>query len=88
MWSISSLTTLKVDVGFQQRHADFFQRLADVLFRQRALSAQVLEGALQFICEVLKHCSGVQIRLDRRSRECSYAECQDITQESQQGAED
>ena len=50
------LDDLEVDVGFQQRHADFFQRFADVLFRQRALSAQVLEGALQFFCKVLKHC--------------------------------
>ena len=47
---------LEVDVGLEQRHADFFQRFADVLFRQRALSAQVLKGALQLICKVLKHC--------------------------------
>ena len=46
----------EIDVGFQQRHADFFQRFADVLFRQCALSAQVLKGALQFVCQVLKHC--------------------------------
>ena len=40
------LDDLEVDVGFQQRHADFFQRFADVFFGQRALSAQVLKGAL------------------------------------------
>jgi len=34
----------------------FFQRFADVLFRQGALSAQILKGTLQLICKVLKHC--------------------------------
>ncbi len=41
---------LEVDVGFEQRHANFFQRFADVFFGERALSAQVLECALQFVC--------------------------------------
>ena len=39
----------EVDVGLEQRHANFFQRFADVLFREGALSAQVLECALQFV---------------------------------------
>ena len=43
------LDDLEVDVGFEQRHANFFQRFADVLFGKRALSAQVLECALQFV---------------------------------------
>ncbi len=50
------LDDLEVDVGFQQRHADFFERFADVFFGQRALSAQVLKCTLQFICKVFKHC--------------------------------
>ena len=45
----------EVDIGFQQRQPNFAQRLLDVLFRQAALATQVLEGALQFFCEVLKH---------------------------------
>ena len=49
------LDDLEVDVGFEQRHADFAQRLADVLFGQLALPAQVLEGALQLFCKILKH---------------------------------
>ena len=48
---------VQVDVGLKQRHANLAQRLADVLFRQRALAAQILEGALQFVCKVLKHIS-------------------------------
>ena len=51
---------LEVDVGFQQRHTNFFQRLADVFFGQRALPAQVLECTLKFICQVFKHSSGIQ----------------------------
>jgi hypothetical protein len=40
------LDDLEVDVGFQQRHTNFFQRFADVFFGQRALSAQVLKRTL------------------------------------------
>ena len=47
---------VEVNVGFEQRHADFFQRFADVFFRQGALSAQILKGTLQLIGKVLKHC--------------------------------
>ncbi len=47
---------VEVNVGFEQRHANFFQRFADVFFRQRTLSAQILKGTLQLICKVLKHC--------------------------------
>ncbi len=46
---------LEVDVGFEQRDADFAQRLGDVFFSERALAAKGFEGALQFVCEVLKH---------------------------------
>ena len=49
------LDHLEVDVGFQQRHADFLQRFVDVLLGERALSAQVLECALQFFLKILKH---------------------------------
>ena len=40
----------EVDIGFQQRHANFLERFADVLFGQRALPSQVLKGALQLVC--------------------------------------
>ena len=59
---------VEVDVGFEQRHANFFQRFADVLFGERALSAQVLEGALQLVCKVLKHVQESKTWLDTRMR--------------------
>ena len=46
---------VEVDVGLEQGDADFAQGLGDVFFAQRALAAQVLEGALQFFGKVLKH---------------------------------
>ena len=46
---------VEVDVGFEQGHADFAQGFGDVLFSERALAAEGLEGALEFVCEVLKH---------------------------------
>ena len=46
---------VQVDVGFEQRHANFFERLADVFFGKGSLAAQVLERALQLICKILKH---------------------------------
>ncbi len=46
---------VEVDVGLKQCHADFAQGLGDVFFGERALAAEVLEGALQFFGEVLKH---------------------------------
>src|ERR1019366_875792 len=38
------LDDVEVNVGFEQGHADFFERVADVLFGQGALSAEVFEG--------------------------------------------
>ncbi len=52
---------VEVDVGFKQRHANLAQRFGDVLFGERALAAQILEGALQFICKVLKHSSNSSV---------------------------
>ena len=49
------LDDVEVDVGFEQRHADFFERVADVFFGEGALAAEVLEGALELICKILKH---------------------------------
>jgi hypothetical protein len=46
---------VEVNVGFEQRHADFAQRFGDVLFGKRALAAKGLEGALQLISQILKH---------------------------------
>src|SRR5258706_4410634 len=39
---------LDVDVSFEQSHADFPQGLLDVFFGERALAAEVFEGALEF----------------------------------------
>ena len=46
---------VEVDVGLEQGDANLAQGFGDVLFGERALAAKVLEGALQFVCKVLKH---------------------------------
>ena len=38
----------EVDVGLKQRHADFFQRLADILFRQAACPRRFLKARCSF----------------------------------------
>ena len=45
----------EVDVGFKQRQTDLFHRLGDVLFGEDGLSAERLEGALEFFLEILEH---------------------------------
>ena len=40
---------LEIDVGFEQRHADFAQGALHVFGRELAFAAQVLENPLQFI---------------------------------------
>src|SRR5271169_5328048 len=49
------LDNVEVDVGFEQRQANFFEGVADVLFGQGALPAEVFEGTLERICKILKH---------------------------------
>ncbi len=49
------LDDFEVDVGFQQRQTDLFQRLGNVFFGEDGLSAKGLEGALQFFLEILEH---------------------------------
>ena len=44
-----------VDVAFEQRFADAVERFVHVLLREFSLAAQVLENALQLVCQVLKH---------------------------------
>ena len=44
-----------VDVAFEQRFANFGQRRVQMLIRELALPAQILERPLQLFCEVLKH---------------------------------
>ena len=39
-----------IDVAFEQRFANFRERRVQVLFRELALPAQVLERSLQFFC--------------------------------------
>ncbi len=58
MWSIRALDDFEVDVGFEERQTDFAQGLLNVLFDEDGLSAQALEGALEFFLEILKHRSG------------------------------
>ena len=57
---------VEVDVGFEQGHADLAQGFGDVLFGERALAAEGLEGALEFVCEVFKH---GQLQVYRNGRE-------------------
>jgi hypothetical protein len=45
----------QVDVGFEEGDADFAQGFCDVFFSERALAAEGLKGALEFVCEVFKH---------------------------------
>ena len=53
--SIRSRDDVEVDVGLEQRHANLAQGFGNVFFGERALAAKGLEGALQFVCKVLKH---------------------------------
>jgi hypothetical protein len=62
---------VEVDVGFEEGYADFAQGFSDVLFSERALAAEGLEGALEFVCEVFKHgldqCIGWAVNRDQRT---------------------
>ena len=49
------LDDFEVDVGLEQGEADFAQRLVNVLFGERGLAAEGLEGALEFFLKILKH---------------------------------
>jgi hypothetical protein len=49
------LDDLKVDIAFEQRHANLPQRLVQVLFGELALAAHALEGGLQLVGQRLKH---------------------------------
>ncbi len=45
----------EVHVGFEQGEADLANGVGDVLVGEGALAAEVFEGALEFIGEILKH---------------------------------
>ncbi len=64
MCSIRSRDDVEVDVGFEQGDADFAQGFGDVFFSERALAAEGLEGALEFVCKVLKHRSSSSVKDD------------------------
>ncbi len=49
------LDDVEVDVGFEQRDADLAQGFGDIFFRERALAAEVFEGALELVSQILKH---------------------------------
>src|SRR4029077_14162880 len=53
------LDNLEVDVGLEQRQADFAQGLVDVFLGQGGLSAEGFEGALEFFLKILEHIFGV-----------------------------
>ncbi len=46
---------LEVDVGFEQRHANLAERLLDVLLRQPAAAAQLVEDGLQSRTQGIEH---------------------------------
>src|SRR5262249_17247809 len=46
------------DIAFEHGFADFPERGIEMLVGELALAAQILEGALQFLCKVLKHGGG------------------------------
>ena len=46
---------VEVDVGLEEGDADLAQGFGDVLVGERALAAEGLEGALEFVGEVFKH---------------------------------
>ena len=46
------------DIAFEHGFADFAKRGTEMLVGEFALAAQILEGALQFLCKVLKHGGG------------------------------
>ena len=46
---------LKIDIGLEQCQSDVPQRIVDVRFADRAVTAQVLENVLEFIAELRKH---------------------------------
>jgi len=46
---------VEVDVGLEQRYANFAQGFDDIFFGERALATEGFKGALQFICQILKH---------------------------------
>ena len=48
MCSMSSLTTVEVDVGLEEGEADLAEGVGDVLVGEGALAAEGLEGALEF----------------------------------------
>ena len=52
---------VEVDVGLEQGHADFAQGFGDVFFSERALAAEGLEGALEFVGKVFKHRSSTSV---------------------------
>jgi len=52
---------IEVNVGLEQGDADFAQGLLHVLLGDGALAAEVLEGALQFFGEILKHRDSSQL---------------------------
>ena len=49
------LDDLEVDVGFEQRHANFAQSGFHVLGGELSLAAQVLEDALQLVAKIIEH---------------------------------
>ena len=58
---------VEVDVGFKQGYADFAESFRDVFFRERALAAEGLEGALKFVSKIFKHRSNTSVK-DRENR--------------------
>src|SRR5438270_9069329 len=55
------LGDLEIHIGFQQREADLAQRVIDVGFADRAMTAEVLKDVLKLVAELRKHGLGPRI---------------------------
>ena len=55
------LDNLEMNIGLQQRHANFAQRLFHVGGRQFSFAAQVFENPLQLVAQIVEHDSLVNV---------------------------
>ena len=65
----------EVDVGFEEGEADLAEGVGDVLVGDGALTAEGLEGTLEFVAEVFKHDCIEFISGAGRRTGCVFAWC-------------
>ena len=56
---------LEIHIRFQQRHANFAQRIANIIFRNLSQSAQISKCALEFFTKRIEH--GTKLKLLNQS---------------------